>query len=188
LPDAALAHILRSAAYIANDGDILILGSQSILGTFAEDQLPDEAVGSIEADVAFFDDPGEEKSDAVDGAIGEGSPFHDTHGIYGQGVSVSTAILPRGWQDRLVPYQREDAFPGEGKCLDAHDLVISKLVAGRQKDRAFAQALVDARLISCELLFERVGMLEAVGAIKGRVREEITRIQRKSKSDSTGTT
>jgi hypothetical protein len=178
-----LAHILRSAAYIANDGDILILGSQAILGTFAEDQLPDEAIGSIEADVAFFDDPGEEKSDAIDGAIGEGSLFHDTHGIYGQGVSVSTAVLPRGWQQWLVPYERDDALPGAGKCLDAHDLVISKLVAGRQKDREFAQALVDARLISCEVLLERVEMLETVGTVKGRLRQAIARIQRTSGSD-----
>lgn len=175
-----LAHILRAAAYIADDADILILGSQSILGTFAEEQLPDEATGSIEADVAFFDDPDDEKSDAIDGAIGEGSLFHETHGIYGQGVSVSTATLPRGWRDRLVPYEREDALPGEGKCLEAHDLVVSKLVAGRQKDRTFAQALVNVGLISCDLLLERVEMLEVVEAVKGRVRDSITRIRVRS--------
>ena len=66
-----LAHVLRAAARIADDGAIIVLGSQAILGSFADDDLPDEATLSVEADVAFLDDPDEAKSDRVDGAIGE---------------------------------------------------------------------------------------------------------------------
>src|SRR5699024_12243137 len=47
-----LAHILRAACDIAGDREILVLGSQSILGTFAEDDLPPAATASIEADIA----------------------------------------------------------------------------------------------------------------------------------------
>ena len=46
------------------------MGSQSILGSFDEDALPEEATLSIEADIAFVDDPDETKSDLVDGVIG----------------------------------------------------------------------------------------------------------------------
>lgn len=139
-----LAHILRAAARIVADGDKLIVGSQAILGTFDEEELPAVAWRSVEADVAFFDDPVNDKSDRVDGALGEGSAFHVTHGIYGQGVSVSTAVLPAGWHQRLVPFERPDAEPSRAKSLNVHDLVCAKLVAGREKDFSFASALIDA--------------------------------------------
>jgi hypothetical protein len=135
-----LAHILRAACDVTRDPAILVLGSQAILASFDEDELPVEATRSIEADVAFFDDPKEEKSDAVDGAIGEDSSFHETHGIYGQGVSISTATLPLGWRGRLVAFRNPETGGSEAVCLDAHDLVLSKLVAERDKDFEFASA------------------------------------------------
>jgi hypothetical protein len=64
-----LAHILRAASRIVGEQDIVVIGSQSILGSFTEDQLPEAAVASIEADLAFLDDPDNRKSDDVDGAI-----------------------------------------------------------------------------------------------------------------------
>lgn len=79
-----LSHVLRAACEIVHDPGILVIGSQSILGSFSEEQLPPDATMSIEADVAFFDDPGGTKADRVDGAIGELSPFHEHHGIYGR--------------------------------------------------------------------------------------------------------
>ena len=126
-----LEHILRAASRIVGEQDIVVIGSQSILGTFAESELPDAAVASIEADLAFFDDPDNLKSDEVDGAIGEDSQFHATFGYYGQGVSVSTATLPAGWPDRIVILDTANTGSGRGLCLERHDLVVSKLVAGR---------------------------------------------------------
>lgn len=75
-----LEHILRAASQIAGDPDVLVLGSQSIVGTFAEDELPDRAHASIEADVTFFDDYENDKSDVVDMHLGEDSQFHATFG------------------------------------------------------------------------------------------------------------
>jgi hypothetical protein len=95
-----LAHVLRSAARIVDDGQILVVGSQAILGTSDDDDLPPAVTRSVEVDVAFWNDPAEEKADRVDGAIGEGSMFHEQFGYYGQGVTVATAVLPAGWQDR----------------------------------------------------------------------------------------
>ena len=45
-----LAHILRSAATIVDDPNILVIGSQSVLATFDEDELPDAATASMELD------------------------------------------------------------------------------------------------------------------------------------------
>ena len=66
-----LAHVLRSAARVVDDPDIIVIGSQSILGTHDADDLPERVTMSMEADLSFRIDPGEEKSDLVDGAIGE---------------------------------------------------------------------------------------------------------------------
>ena len=136
-----LAHILRAAADIAGDGRILVIGSQSILATYPADELPETVTLSVEADIAFFDDAYNAKSDMVDGAIGEDSLFHQRFGYYGQGVSVSTATLPEGWEDRLVAFVPVDSEPAEGVCLDPVDLVVAKLVAGREKDLSFAADL-----------------------------------------------
>ena len=88
---AELAHILRAASQIVGEQDVVVIGSQSVLGSFAENELPDPAVASIEAYIAFFDDPDNVKSDEVDGAIGEDSLFHAAFGYYGQGVAARDA-------------------------------------------------------------------------------------------------
>lgn len=77
---AQLAHVLRAAADVAGDGRILVIGSQAILATHPAAELPEGVTMSVEADLAFFDDDDESKSDMVDGAIGEDSMFHQTHG------------------------------------------------------------------------------------------------------------
>jgi len=164
-----LAHILRAAADVTSDPEILVIGSQAILASFDEAELPEEATRSIEADVAFLEDPDERKSDAVDGAIGEHSRFHETFGVYGQGVSVQTATLPAGWRERLVAFDDPAAGASKAICLDPHDLVVSKLVAGREKDFEFARALVSARLVRVDTLLARAELLPGPGAIRNRV-------------------
>lgn len=154
---------------------MLVIGSQAILGSFSEDQLPLEATLSIEVDVAFFDDPNELKSDAVDGAIGEESLFHESFGIYGQGVSIETATLSVGWQDRLVLFDDPEAGEAQALCLEPHDLVVSKLVAGREKDYRFARALLKAGLIQRQTLEARAELIPGVPAIRRRVLEWIER-------------
>ena len=97
-----LEHILRAASTITGEPVVLVIGSQSVLGSFAGADLPAEATSSMEADIAFFDDPADAKADQVDGVIGELSMFHETFGYYAQGVSITTAVLPEGWRDRVV--------------------------------------------------------------------------------------
>lgn len=153
---AQLAHLLRSASRIAGDNDVLVLGSQSILGSRDEEQLPREATASMEADIAFLDDGDRAKADVVEGGIGELSLFHEEFGYYAEGIHVDTIVLPLGWRGRLVRVDLAGAEPSRASFLDPHDLVVSKLVAGRMKDLAFAGALVGAGLIDLDVLVERV--------------------------------
>ena len=94
-----LEHIIRAAASITRVPDIVVIGSQSILGIYPS--APRTLLVSNEADIYPREHP--ELSDLIDGTIGELSPFHDTFGYYAQGVDERTAVLPHGWQDRLVP-------------------------------------------------------------------------------------
>lgn len=153
---AQLAHLLRAATTIVEDNAILVVGSHSILATADSSRLPVAATQSVEADLAFFDDPQDGKSDAVDGAIGEGSQFHAEFGYYARGVSLETAVLPAGWRERLTRLDSAEAEPSQALCLDAHDLVVAELVANREKDRELAVALIEAELVQVRTLLDRV--------------------------------
>lgn len=155
-----LEHILRAAATIAGDPDVLVLGSQSILGSYDAHELPDAAHASIEADVTFFEDYDNDKSDQVDMHIGEDSRFHEMYGYYAQGVNIEVAVLPAGWRDRVVELKTDATQGATGHCLDPHDLVVAKLVAHREKDMEFVDALLHAELIDPDLVIERAQHLE----------------------------
>ncbi|BBY54026.1 hypothetical protein H7J07_05320 [Mycobacterium koreense] len=159
-----LAHILRASARIADDNDVLVLGSQAILGAFDDHQLPAAALASMEADVAFLNDPDRRKADAVEGAIGEQSTFHETNHVYPEGVHVDTAELPHGWRSRLITWDMRSSDPANPRFVEPHDLVASKLVAGREKDFVFAAALIDARLVELDTLAERAKNLPSSSA------------------------
>ena len=100
-----------------------------------------------------------ELADLIDGSIGEGSPFHERFGYYAQGVGPETAVLPKGWQNRLVRVQNQNTDLKVGLCLEPHDLAAAKLYAGREKDWHFVQEMLMHRLIEPGLLSERIGRL-----------------------------
>lgn len=171
-----LAHILRSACKIVGDKDVLVIGSQSILGSYDEDELPPEATASIEADIAFLDDPDREKADQVECIIGELSGFHALNGFYAEGIHVDTAILPEGWLDRLVSWDLLSSAPAEPHFLEPHDLAVSKLAAGRQKDRTFVDALIDTGMLDVVNLLERNDLIPSKHqSIKDGVRSHLSR-------------
>lgn len=147
-----LEHIIRAAAANADTDDLVVVGSQAILGSFPE--APGELLESMEADVFPRDKPHE--SILIDGGIGELSPFHQTFGYYAHGVDETTATLPAGWRERLVPIRNENTRGATGWCLEVHDLAVSKLIAGREKDLAFVAALVRHGLARAATVQERL--------------------------------
>jgi hypothetical protein len=162
-----LEHVIRAAATIAGDTEIVVIGSQAILGRYP--QAPAELLVSNDVDVYPRNHP--ERADLIEGSIGELSPFHETFGYYAQGVGERTAVLPEGWESRLV------AVPtpaGTGLCLEPHDLVISKYVAGREKDRDYVRAAVRHRLVDRDTLLQRLARTPVDETQRGRVAAQIT--------------
>jgi hypothetical protein len=147
-----LEHIIRAASGITGAPEFVIVGSQAVLGQFPN--APAELLASIEADVFSLRSPAE--SDLIDGSIGEGSPFHMTFGYYAHGVGTETAILPDGWRERLIPVRNENTGGGTGLCLEVHDLAVSKLAAGRQKDLKFVASLLRYRLAEPRIIEARL--------------------------------
>jgi len=147
-----LEHLIRAAASVADEDDLVVVGSQAVLGQFPT--APAELLRSTEADLYPRDAP--EKADLIDGSIGEGSPFHDTFGYYAQGVGPETAVLPAGWEGRLIPISNANTRHATGWSLEIHDLIISKYVAGRDKDRLFIRAAVAHRMVDRATLLARL--------------------------------
>jgi len=147
-----LEHIIRAASAITGEADIVIVGSQSILGSFAD--APEALLASREADVFPLAAP--EAADLIDGCIGELSPFDQTFGYYAHGVGPETSVLPTGWQDRLVPLQNVNTGSGTGLCLEPHDLAVAKLIAGRPKDLDFIETLLSAELVQADVIESRL--------------------------------
>lgn len=169
---ADLEHIIRAASAITNQYEIIVVGSQSILGSV--DSPPAECLTSIEADLIV---PGDEKlSDLIDGAIGEGSPFETSFGYYAQGVDSATCVLPEGWRNRLVRLQSQNTDGKVGYCLEVTDLFLAKCAANREKDRVFNLALLQHNIVDSELARTRVKSMPLDDAGKQRVVELISRL------------
>jgi hypothetical protein len=172
-----LEHVIRAAAGNADAPDIIILGSQAILGSFPD--APEELLVSAEADVFPRDRPGD--AILIDGAIGERSLFHETFGYYAHGVAESTAVLPVGWRGRLVPIRNENTRGATGWCLEPHDLAVSKLVAGREKDLEYVGALFRHGMISADTIGRRLEETEfESGAAKDLARARMRRLAAQS--------
>jgi hypothetical protein len=166
-----LEHVIRAAANIVDDDEIVVIGSQAVLGQFPA--APPELLVSNEAVVYPRNRP--ERADLIDGSIGEGSLFHETFGYYGQGVAPGTAVLADGWEQRAVPVRGPGTRGATGWCLEIHDLVASKLVAGREKDLDFAAAAARHGLIDEATLRARIDATPLSAELGKLVEARVTR-------------
>ncbi len=166
-----LEHVLRAASAITGASELVVIGSQAAHGSVLA-PVP-EVLSSMEADL--FSPRSEADATLIDGSIGEGSPFHQTFGYYAHGVGEETAVLPRGWRDRLVPLRSEATGGATGLCLDLHDLAVAKLVAGREKDRVFVRALLERGLVNADKILLRLSETEMNSESLERCRARLTR-------------
>jgi hypothetical protein len=166
-----LEHIIRASADITNQYEFIIVGSQSILGAVPH---PNEVFTvSMEADIYPKEAP--ELAEKIDGAIGEGSRFHETHGYYAQGVGPETAILPSDWQSRVHRVQNANTNHRVGYCLGLVDLFLSKAAAGREKDREFCMALLEHGHVRLTHVLELVPTMPVDAHEQRRLRAAIHR-------------
>ncbi len=165
-----LEHIIRAAAAILATDQFVIVGSQSILGTYPE--ATGTFAESVEADLYPMDTPG--NAEILSATIGEESHFHSTFGVYADGVSEETSILPAGWRNRLVKVQNENTAGAIGWCLDPTDLAIAKHIAGREKDNLFTAAMAQHGMIDESAFIERLETVDLPPEHRARVLRRFT--------------
>ena len=163
-------HVLRAAGRITGERQFIIIGSQSLHGRFPD--LADEIGVSVEVDLIA-------KSQLARGellnAIGQESQFHVAHGYYADPVDMNTAVLPKGWQGRLVHLAPGHTEGVAGLCLDPHDLAISKYAARREKDVEFTREMARRGLVDKARLIDLLRDTPVDDAAKRRIRSYIQR-------------
>lgn len=96
---------------------MIVVGSQAILGTYDEVDLPPEATMSVEVDILPIAEHADEVgalADLLEGVAGEFSPFEQLHGFSIDAVDLTTCVLPDGWRDRLVKVQNANTAAPSG--------------------------------------------------------------------------
>ena len=163
-------HVIVAAAAVTGEEEIVVVGSQAVLGSHPD--APAELLRSIEADVYPRNAP--EKAIEIDGALGDGSPFHRTYGYYAHGVGPETAKAPEGWQQRLIRVdilaRPKSPVRATALCLELHDLVLAKCAAGRDRDWEYAGAAIAAGLVEGAELLRRCEQLPLSARLRARVR------------------
>ena len=132
----------------------VIVGSQATHAL--KDDPPEVALESIECDFILYGGKFEER-ERINRELGILSAFQRERGYYADALSLATVVLPSNWQDRLQPLFTNDERL-VAQCLEIHDLAVSKLVAGREKDLEFLATALATRLVEIGIFLERVRM------------------------------
>jgi hypothetical protein len=167
-----LEHTIRAAGAIAEDDELYVVGSQSILGAYPNAH-PD-LLQSMEVDIAPKNKPKAEEM--IEGAIGELSLFHDTFGYFVDGVDIDGIKLPLGWQNRLVAVLNANTRGVTGLCIDPCDLAVSKLFAGREKDVDFIRVMVREQILSISELGQRINASGFDDATRAQLRTRVAHL------------
>src|ERR1700687_2863610 len=130
-----------------------VIGSAAILAVLPE---PPEGALTATRDVDVIPPNDDERLvNQISFVLGEASDFDYEFGYYAEGVTSKTpTFAPRGWQSRAIPVEVEKYI---GRCMEAHDRVLSKLGAGREKDLEFARSTAQLKLVDRETLLNRLG-------------------------------
>lgn len=166
-------HVIAAAANVVGEDEFVVIGSQAILGPHPD--APEALLRSTEVDIYPATTPG--KADMIDGALGDGSDFHRSYGYYAHGVGPETAKAPEGWEARLVRVTVQSRVESNrapvALCLEPHDLVLAKCVAGRDRDWDFAREAITAGLVEADQLLDRVPSLPITVDLQARVRKKL---------------
>ena len=129
----------------------IIVGSQAI---FAVTDYPPEIVRkSVECDFLLLKQMAKSRSEVTE-ILGIFSDYQQQTGFYADALGLATVVLPSGWEKRLVELQDENNTIA-AYCVEIHDVAVSKLMAGREKDFEFLQIAFQAEYLQIETFVER---------------------------------
>lgn len=151
-----LFELISAINLLAPDETPIIVGSQAIY--IVTDFPPEIIRQSIECDFLFIGGKTEIRTE-INKKLGIFSQFQIEHGFYADALGLATVVLPTGWQERLQNLKDESGNT-IAKTVEIHDIAVSKLIAGREKDFEFLKVLFLRECISFEKFFERVTLVK----------------------------
>lgn len=171
-----LEHLIRAAAQIVHEDELVILGTQSVLGSWPD--APEEMRVSMVAHMYPRRSP--ERAEMIESSLGENSTFHRTYGYHAFGANRKTTVLPAGWEERFVAVKNENTDGATGFCLDLHDLLLSKLVGGqeRQKDIDFVKVAARAGRVDFDVLRERFEVIDINPRLRPTIAARIRKVEK----------
>jgi hypothetical protein len=141
---------LRTASRLCRETEFFLIGSQAVHAYCS--RPPAEVLLSQECDLYPRNRP--LVADLIHNQLGRNSKFSRRYGIYIDVVTPELASLPNGWRKRLKLFHSGSIT---AYCLEVHDLLVSKLAAGRLKDLELAAALLKRRIAAARTLRRRIG-------------------------------
>jgi hypothetical protein len=141
--------LLVRAAEVCARRELIVFGSQSVHAITTSPPL--EVIISEECDIWLRDEP--DVSARLVEQLGIDSPFAKSAGVYADAVPPDLPFVPMGWEERLVEHRLGDITV---RCLEIHDLIVSKLSAGRLKDYEFIAAVFMTKLARVDEVAKRI--------------------------------
>ncbi len=152
-----LFELLSAIKSLAPDEITIVVGSQAV---HLVTNFPPEIVRqSIECDFLLTGDGKSEIRAAINKKLGVFSPFQIEHGFYADALGLATVILPTGWRERLQTLEDENGNV-IAYVAEIHDIAVSKLIAGREKDYIFLKELILREHLSIETFLERAKLIK----------------------------
>ena len=147
-----LIKLINDFKVASGDDPPIIVGSQSFYAH--TNSLPDIARRSIECDF-MLSSANFSKRPIIDTSIGILSDYSVENGFYADALGLASVVLPDGWRERLAEF-KDDQGAVIALCADRHDVAVSKLIAGRDKDLEFLSSAISSDLIDIDQLLERL--------------------------------
>lgn len=171
-----LEHIVHAAGEITQWLEFMVAGSQAILGEIP--YPPESLTVSMELDPwpygqQLTPEERDKLNDRIEGAIGEGSLFHDTHKVYAQGIGPETIKVPGDFITHITRIYGRGTDPYIAYCLSPVDVFIGKAVARRAKDKIYCQELLRHGFVELNEAFRLCDQLPGdvdIRAVKATIR------------------
>lgn len=147
-----LLHCIRAVAEATGEQELYVFGSQSPLMHFGE--LPGGAGDSREADIMTANNS-VSNSYIIDGVFCEDSKFNESFGLSIDGVLSTDIKLAPDWKNRATRYEYAPYEDGNIVFVyipDVNDIAVAKLIAEREKDRRWLQAMYDADFLDVQFM------------------------------------
>jgi hypothetical protein len=141
--------LLTRAADACARRELILFDSQSVHALTTSP--PMEVVVSVECDIWLGDEP--EAASRLSAELGKNPLFAKTVGVYADPLPPDLPMVPASWEQPLGTYRVGDVT---ARCLEIHDLVVTKLAAGRLKDYEFMAAVLLTKLARKDEVVRRV--------------------------------